>query len=72
MSDLNHSCKGVCSGWQHGYERGQSDKANLIEALEKFLKHEDIVTKFYDGAVMADFENEVEFARKVLKEVSAD
>ncbi len=23
---FDHPCRGTCSGWQQGYERGQSDK----------------------------------------------
>jgi len=35
---FEHPCKETCSGWEQGYERGQSDErkraANLIAAIE--------------------------------------
>lgn len=28
MVDLDHPCKGTCSGWKQGYERGAEDAHN--------------------------------------------
>lgn len=28
MVDLDHPCKGTCSGWKQGYERGAADAHN--------------------------------------------
>ena len=31
---MNHPCKGVCSGWQQGYERGKEEAVKVGASLD--------------------------------------
>jgi hypothetical protein len=40
--DFNHPCKGVCSGWKQGYEKGLGDYVAEISDLENFIKKQQL------------------------------
>lgn len=48
MSDLDHPCKGTCSGWKQGYEKGCADLADANEALELHRDNYLTVARQYD------------------------
>ncbi len=68
---LSHPCKQTCSGWLQGFEEGRKEIDQILEALKKY--HKAHTGDYYGSKVCdADYENEWDFAEKVLKEIKAN
>lgn len=54
---LSHSCKGVCSGWQDGFEAGKKDFESKFLALLDDYKNEPFYLEVIGKAVKQKHEN---------------
>lgn len=71
---LDHPCKGTCSGWQQGYDRGISHFKNsqneVIKRINDLVKENDDYRKFMEAmAVSCCAAND---ARRLLARYSKD